>query len=83
MTTHTTSITTPTGSVETYARWGDSAKFVVFGRDAAGVRKGERPGVAQWCATEQGARNVLPDWQRYGGEWVILPVTYIEQDVCP
>jgi hypothetical protein len=79
MTTYVASVTASNGSVETYGRWGDSSKFVVFGRDAAGVRKGELPGVAQWCATEQGARNVLPDWKRYGGEWVILPVTYVER----
>lgn len=81
MTTHVASVTTSDGSVKAYGRWGVSSKFVVFGRDAVGVGKGERPGVAQWCATEQGARNVLPDWQRYGGEWVILPVVYVEQAV--
>jgi hypothetical protein len=76
--TFTASITTEDGTIETYKRHGNSERFVIFGRDAAGVRKGERPIVAEWCASEQGARNVLPDWQRYGGQWAILPVTYTD-----
>lgn len=76
MATHSATITLPDGSKETYDRWGDSSKFVIFGRDAAGVRTGGRPGVAQWCANEPAARNELPKWQRYGGEWAVLPVPY-------
>jgi hypothetical protein len=57
-------------------RHGDNAHFVVLGRDAAGVRKHEKPIVVQWCASVDGAFAVLPRWQRYGGEWTILPVEY-------
>jgi len=77
--TYTASVTMPDGTIDTFARYGDSDRFVIVGRDGVGVRKGERPWVAQWCATEQGARNVLPDWQRYGGEWTILPVSYMDR----
>jgi hypothetical protein len=70
------SVTLPDGTIETYRRHGDSAHFVVLGRDATGVRKHEKPVVVQWCASVDGAFAVLPRWQRYGGEWTILPVEY-------
>lgn len=70
------SVTLPDGRTETYLRQGTRSHFVVFGRDAVGVRRDEKPGVAQWCASAEGAFNVLPVWQRYGGEWTILPVEY-------
>ena len=37
------SVTLPDGTIETYRRHGDNAHFVVLGRDAAGVRKYEKP----------------------------------------
>lgn len=72
----TASVELPDGTTETYTRHGDSAHFVVFGRDALGVRRQEKPAVVQWCASADGAFNVLPEWQRYGGDWTILPVAY-------
>lgn len=70
------SVRLPDGTIETYRRYGDSAHFVVWGRDAVGVRKGEKPFVAEWCASAEGAFVVLPSWQRYGGEWTVLPVDH-------
>lgn len=75
-TTYTATVTCPDGTTRTYNRHGDSSRVVVFGRDAKGVRKQEQPYVAQWCANADGAQNVLPEWQRFGGEWSILPVAY-------
>ncbi len=62
--------------VESYPRGSRDRLFVIYGQDAEGLRLGERPWVAQWCATEQGARDLLPLWERHGGEWTILPVRY-------
>lgn len=76
MTTCKATITLPDGSTKTYTRHGTTAQFVVYGLDAVGVRRCELPGVAQWCANERGAQNVLPNWTKYGGQWLILPVTY-------
>lgn len=78
-TTYTASVTAPDGTIENFNRYGNGQRFVIFGRDAVGIRKDQRPFVAQWCASEEGAHNVLPDWQSDGGEWMILPVTYTEQ----
>lgn len=57
----TASVELPDGTTETYTRHGDSAHFVVFGRDALGVRRQEKPAVVQWCASADGAFNVLPE----------------------
>lgn len=77
--TYLASVVTSTGSIETYSRHGNRAHFVIFGRDAVSVRTSKQPWVAQWCASERGARTALPEWQRYGGEWMILPVAYTTQ----
>ncbi|MGV7701653.1 hypothetical protein PJN16_10055 [Mycobacterium kansasii] len=77
--TYLASVVTSTGSIETYSRQGNRAHFVIFGRDAVSVRTSKQPWVAQWCASERGARTALPEWQRYGGEWMILPVAYTTQ----
>jgi len=69
-------VTLPDGTTRTYPRHGTTAQFVVYGRDAIAVRKNEPPGVAEWCANEPGAQNVLPYWKKFGGEWSVLPVTY-------
>lgn len=76
MTVYTAAITLPDGSTKTYTRHGSTAQFVVYGRDAVAVRKSEPAGVAEWCANQTGAQNVLPYWQKFGGEWLILPVSY-------
>lgn len=69
----------PDGTTALHPRWGDTARYVVYGRDQVGVRRDETPWIARWCPTEQSAQFARAEWQQgYGGEWSVLPVVYVD-----